>query len=190
LIGATGSGKSSLLDLLYALRDPAEGFVQLDGMDFRNLRLRDIRSNVALVRNPEIFEGTVLENLRAGNPGLSLLEAQTALELVGLFEDIQAMPDGMSTHLATGGQPLSNGQSIQLELARALCRYPRFMILDECLDQLDGVVNREKMLDALFDPNAPWTLLVTTEDPALLARCTQVYELSGGVVREYSPRGR
>lgn len=177
LIGATGSGKSSLLDLLYALKQPARGRVEIDGRDYRELSLDGLRDQIALVRDPQIFEGTVLENLRLGRVELSQERAREALEEVGLLEHVMRLPDGIHTRLATGGAPLSAGQAVQFELARALAHEPRLLVLDECLDWLEDLPERGRLLDLVFLPRNRWTVIVASHNEEILGRCDRVYAI-------------
>jgi ABC-type bacteriocin/lantibiotic exporter with double-glycine peptidase domain len=103
LLGGTGSGKSTLLDLLYGLRLPESGYVTIDGQDLREVRLGDLRSQVALVREPQIFEGTIGENLQLGDADIGREKAQAALEQARLTESVMRLPEGMGTMLAAGG---------------------------------------------------------------------------------------
>lgn len=182
LTGDSGKGKSTLLDMLYGLRTPTSGVVEIDDHDIRQMDLARVRSRIALVRSTEIFHGTIEDNLRLGNIDATTLEIRKALAGVGLLDEIAAMPDGLQTELATGGKPLSSGQAIRLLIARAILASPRLIILDECLDQIDDAVERDLLLDVLFDSAAPWSVLAATEDNQVLRRCDQVFELDNGKV--------
>ncbi|MBI4891347.1 MAG: ATP-binding cassette domain-containing protein [Acidobacteria bacterium] len=184
LVGGIGTGKSALLDVLYGLREPRQGYVEIDGRDLREVKLGELRSQVALVREPEIFEGTVLENLQLGNVSMTLEQARQALEQVGLLDRVMKLPNGMQTQLSTGGLPLSPGRRVQLEIARALAHEPRLLILDECLDWLDDLEERDALLDFLFDPARGWTLIVASHSGELLARCSRVLEIKKNTVVE------
>ncbi|MFZ5926548.1 MAG: peptidase domain-containing ABC transporter [Acidobacteriota bacterium] len=177
LVGSTGSGKSTLLDVLYALRLPSRGLVEIDGRDYRELRLDDLRDQIALVREPQIFEGTVLDNLRLGREELSTERAREALEEVGLLEHVLRLAGGIHTRLSTGGAPLSAGQAIQLELARALAHEPRVLVLDECLDWLEDLPERSRLLDLVFGRRERWTVIVASHNEEILKRCDRVYEI-------------
>jgi ABC-type bacteriocin/lantibiotic exporter with double-glycine peptidase domain len=177
VVGESGAGKSTLFDLLMGLRAPDRGTVLLDGLDVRALDLHDIRTQVASVAGAEVFEGTVLDNVRLGRADISLAEVRDALDVTGLLDAVQALPDGMNTHLVSGGAPLSGGQARRLMLARALAGKPRLLLLDETLDPIDAPVRR-KLLPALFDRSAPWTLIVATRDPEIIAMCDRALELS------------
>ncbi len=184
LVGSTGSGKSSLMDILYALRPPDTGHVEIDGVDFRVLNLDELRDQIALVREPQIFEGTVLENMRLGREELTMERAQAALEEVGLLEQVLKMPGGLNTRLATGGAPLSAGQAVQFELARALAHEPRVLLLDECLDWLEDLPERGRLLDLVFRPRDRWTVVVASHNNEILGRCSRVYAIREGTLQE------
>jgi ABC-type bacteriocin/lantibiotic exporter with double-glycine peptidase domain len=184
LVGSTGAGKSTLLDALYGLRTPIEGVVEFDGRDLRDVKLGDLRSQISLVREPQIFDGTILENLRLGSDALDSQGARLALEQVGLLKRVTGLPDGLHTQLSTGGAPLSHGQRVQLEIARALVHKPRLMVLDECLEALDDLPERGMLLDHLFDKKAPWTLIVATQSADILSRCSRVFEVKNHMVKE------
>ncbi len=184
LVGSTGSGKSSLMDILYALRPPDTGHVEIDGVDFRVLNLDELRDQIALVREPQIFEGTVLENMRLGREELMMERAQAALEEVGLLEQVLKMPGGLNTRLATGGAPLSAGQAVQFELARALAHEPRVLLLDECLDWLEDLPERGRLLDLVFRPRNRWTVIVASHNEEILGRCNRVYAIREGTLQE------
>jgi len=187
VVGPHGAGKSLLASLALGLRTPTQGAVELDGVDLREVRLEEVRSRTALVRGIELFEGTLLDNMRVGRESLTLHEVREALATVGLLEEVAALPEGLQTHLSGGGhQPLSTGQAQRLMLARALAGRPRLLVLDEALDSLDANV-RTRMLETVLAPGAPWTVLLTTHLPELAARCERVLRLEGGRLEEVRP---
>ena len=180
LTGGTAGGKSTLSELLYGLRSPTQGRILLDGNDTRDLSFAALRRDVALVgAAPELFAGTIEENLRMGQPGLPLGELRRMLDVLGLGDAVSRLPDGLHTRLTTGGQPLSSGQRVLLHLARALLLRPRLLLIDEALDSLDAAT-RERVLDTLLAPEAPWTLLLITHHPDLLGRCERALVLDEG----------
>ncbi len=167
LMGPSGSGKSSLSDLLYGLRQPQSGSIELDATDVRDIRLESLRESVALVRDQtEIIEGSILDNIQFGRHGLALAEVRRSLEAVGLWDEVSREPNGIHTRLSADGTPMSRGQARRLMLARAIVGRPSLLILDEVLDTID-VNTRGLVLRSLLAPDAPWTLLVITHDPAL-----------------------
>ncbi|ATB28269.1 hypothetical protein MEBOL_001715 [Melittangium boletus DSM 14713] len=186
LTGETAGGKSTLGELLYGLRSPTRGRILLDGADTRDMSFAALRRDVALVGATELFAGTLVENLRMGQPGLPLEEIRRVLEDVGLGDAISRLPQGLHTEITTGGQPLSSGQRVLLNLARALLLRPRLLIIDEALDSLDAP-SRDRVLRTLLAPHAPWTLLLITHHPDLLVRCERALELRDGQLLSFLP---
>lgn len=180
LMSRMGNGKSSLLDLVYGLRAPLTGVLEFDGRDYRELRLGELRGQMALVRSPEVFHGTVADNVRLGGLQVGTNEVREALEMAGLLDDVQSLPDGINTELATGGLPLSSSQVIRLMLARAVVNRPRVLILDEILDRVDDPNECAQLADRLFDSNNPWTMLIASSRTEVLTRCTHVYGIADG----------
>jgi ABC-type bacteriocin/lantibiotic exporter with double-glycine peptidase domain len=176
LTGSQGSGSSTLLDILHGGREPTDGFIRLDGLDLRSWYLEALREQVALVCPDDIFQGSVVENVRLGNMSISLDEVTAALDRVGLLRELLELPEGVNTPLITGGLPLSSRQRIRLVLARALVAHPRLLLLDEVFDGLDEASLAE-LCDLILDPARPWTVLVATRDPAVIARCRRVLDL-------------
>jgi ABC-type bacteriocin/lantibiotic exporter with double-glycine peptidase domain len=181
--GSSGVGKSSILDVLFALRAPASGALDLDGMDYRELRLSDIRSQIALVRELDVFTGTVLENVQLGSD-VSVADVRRALDDVGLLPVITALPEGLETVLATGGRPLSPSQARRLTIARVLVSKPRVLLIDEALDDIDDLQLRGKLCTTLFTPNRPWTVVLATERPELWPLCDRVFSFREGKLVE------
>lgn len=170
LVGPSGAGKSTLVDLIFGLRSPSHGHVDLDDIDLRTFRLPALREHVAVVRGIDIFEGTIAENILVGRRNLTLIDVQEALRDVELLETARMLPDGLQTRLMAGGAPLANGQAMRLALARAIVGKPRLLVIDELLDWLD-VDTRDGIIDTLFASERPWSLLVVTHNPQLMARC-------------------
>lgn len=183
LMGHNGCGKSTLADLLYGLREPQSGVITLDGVDLRDLPLSELRKHVSLVREIEIFPGTLLDNVRLGKD-LSHDQVRELLNRVGLLDEIQLLPQGLNVELHPSGRPLSRVQASRLMIARAIAGNPRMLILDDALDQIDRVQEREEMCRILFDPAASWTLVCITERPDLLARCKRLAVLEWGNLRD------
>jgi len=179
IIGPSGSGKSTLVDLLFGVRTPTRGVIKIDGMNIRDLRLESLREQVAVVKGHELLEDTILENVRVGRYWLSLAEIREALEAVGLLDEIAALPEGLYTQLLAHGNPLSSGQARRVTIARAIVGRPRLLIIDEALDGLD-LSARQRVLDTIFDRQAPWTLLIVTHDQDVVERCDRVVALTEG----------
>ncbi len=173
IVGPSGSGATTLFEMLCGLRDPDHGVVEIDGVDLRGIALESFRERVALVGGPGLFTGTVAENLRVGREHLAPADLREALRLVGLFETVQAWPEGLETPLTPEGGPFSAGQAGRFLLARALVGRPRLLMLDGVLDSVDPR-DCPELLPALFDRAAPWTLLVASMNPAVIGRCDRI----------------
>lgn len=186
VVGPPGSGKTPFFEALCGLRPLAEGVIEIDGIDSRQLALDSLRERIALVGGREIFAGTVIENIALGRSGLSLAGVREALDMVGLSDAIHDLPQGLETTLTPEGQPLSSGQAARLMIARAVAGRPRMLVLDGALDGLDF---REcpELLPRLFDRSAPWTLLVASTSPQVLGRCDRVL-VGSPSEREPAPR--
>lgn len=176
-IAITGTGKSTFFDILSGLRQPQFGNVEIDSHDLRDLRLPELRAQLSLIRDAEIFHGSVSDNLRLANPDVSTGRMREALAAIGLLDEIQALPEGIHTELQTGGAPLTPGQVSRLMIARAALARPRILILDGCLDPIDSPAQRAEILDFLFARHQPWTLLIATRERDALERCDAVYSI-------------
>jgi ABC-type bacteriocin/lantibiotic exporter with double-glycine peptidase domain len=181
--GKGAAGKSTLLDILYALRDPDSGRVELDDFDYRHLSLEALRDQVMLVRGTEIFPGTVFENVVMGSSA-NHTEVRTALAHAGALAAINALPQGLDTPLTASGRPLSPSQALRLTMARAILHRPRLLLIDEALDGIDDLRTGGPLVSALFAEDAPWTLVITTERQDLWPLCGRIYVLEDGVLRE------
>lgn len=178
LLAKDARASSALLDLVCGLRHPDAGYVTLDGEDLRELRLDDLRDQVVCVRQPEIFAGTIADNLAIGIEPTSTDRLYEALEVVGLLHELRGMPDGLNTRVATNGWPLTRSQMGRLMIARAILCEPRVLALDDAFVYLDEG-DRKHIAEAVLAPDAPWTALVVSSDPEILTRCTRLVRLGG-----------
>lgn len=183
LLGPNGSGKSTVVDLLMGLRTPERGAVELDDVDLKDLSLEQARRHIGFVRGVELFDGTLLDNVRVGRRDIGIHEVREALHAVGLLDELAELPDGLSAELSGSQTPLSTGQCQRLMIARAIVGRPRLLVLDEALDSVDQDAV-DQVLDALFSPDAPWTLLLTTHREALTRRCDRVMRIDRGRLEE------
>lgn len=176
IVGPNGSGKSTLVELLFGMRVPNRGRIELDGVDLRDFRLDDLRQRVAIVQGFEMFDGSILDNIRLGREEITHDQVREALAAVDLLEEVLDMPDGLNTTLTTGGAPLSSGQARRLQIARAIVGRPQLLIIDESLEDIE-VTPRRKVLSTLLDRQAPWTLIVVSHGEDVLARMDRIIKL-------------
>ncbi|KQT59921.1 ABC transporter [Methylobacterium sp. Leaf456] len=138
IIGTSGSGKSSLMKILASLHEPAHGRVVVDGLPLDQFGRRAFRDNLGVVfADDGLFSGTVADNLSLFDPSVSRAEMEAALVRVGLADEIERLPQGFATQISEENGLLSTGQRRRLVLARALCRRPRLLLLDEVTANLD-----------------------------------------------------
>ncbi len=138
VIGGTGSGKSTLVNLIPRFYDAEQGQVLIDGEDVKKYGLKELRKKIGVVpQKAMLFTGTIADNLRWGNENASEEELAKAAEIAQAKEFIDKMPDGMNTHINQGGRNLSGGQKQRLTIARALTGNPEILILDDSASALD-----------------------------------------------------
>lgn len=177
VIGPHGSGSSSLLDILFGLRQPHEGHVSIDGLDLRSWYLEALREQVQLVRRNEIVDATVVDNLRLGRADIGMDEIRAALDRVGLLDHLLHRPEGLNLRMKLGGAPLSSNQRTRLLIARALVQRPQLLLLDGILDGLD-IPSFQQLAPALFDKTLPWTVVIATRDRDVTNACNQIIQLA------------
>jgi len=184
LVGATGSGKSTVAGLLARLYDPEDGRVLLDGHDLRNLRLADVRRAVALVfEETFLFSESVRENIRVGRPEGSDDEVRRAAELAGAAAFIDDLPGGYETILGERGFSLSGGQRQRIAIARAILADPAVLVLDDATSAVDATKEHE-IRAALAQVMLGRTTLVIAHRPATIALADRVAVLEGGRIVE------
>lgn len=138
ILGGTGSGKSSLVQLIPRLYDVTKGSLNVGGVDVKEFDLDVLRNQVSMVlQNNVLFSGTIKDNLRWGNPNASDEEMLQACRLAQADEFIQRFPDGYDTHIEQGGSNVSGGQKQRLCIARALLKKPKILILDDSTSAVD-----------------------------------------------------
>ena len=170
LMAEASSGSTTLLDLLFGLREPEKGHVVIDGLDLRQWRRSSLRRHVARVAaDDSIFDGTVYDNVRMGNEWVGVAEVRDALRATGILRKVQALKHGLDEPIALLGRSLSGTERRQVLLARAIARAPRLLLLDGILDGFEAD-EIDAILAYLCAPERPWTLLVVSRDPDVLRR--------------------
>ena len=184
LVGATGSGKSTVAGLLARLYDPEGGCVLLDGHDLRNLRLADVRRAVALVfEETFLFSESVRENIRVGRPEANDEDVRRAALLAGAAAFIDDLPDGYETVLGERGFSLSGGQRQRVAIARAILADPAVLVLDDATSAVDATKEHE-IRAALAQVMRGRTTLVIAHRPATIALADRVAVLEDGRIVE------
>jgi ATP-binding cassette subfamily B protein len=150
LLGATGSGKTTIINLLPRFYDPTEGRITIDGYDLRDVTLDSLRSQIGTVlQETTLFSGTIRENIAFGKPDATQDEIESAAQAAQAHDFILAFPDGYNTHVGERGQTLSGGQKQRVAIARALLLDPRILILDDSTSSVD--LNTEAAIQTALD---------------------------------------
>ena len=138
LLGATGSGKTSIINLLPRFYDPTEGRITIDGYDLRDLNLESLRAQIGIVlQETNLFSGSIRDNIAFGRPDATDAEIEAAARAAAAHEFITSFPDGYATPVGERGTTLSGGQKQRIAIARALLLNPRILILDDSTSSVD-----------------------------------------------------
>ena len=179
LVGPSGAGKTTVLNLLLRFLDPVEGRVTVAGHDLREYRQEDVRATFALAgQDTHVFDSTIRENLRLAHPAAADAELWVALERARLGDWVASLPTGLDTHVGEEGTMLSGGQRQRLVLARALLADAPVLLLDEPTAHLDSPTARALMNDVL-DAAGDRTVLLITHRAEGLERMDEVVDLTG-----------
>lgn len=144
IVGETGAGKSTLVNLVCRFFEPTEGSILVDGRDIRARSQLWMHRNIGYVlQTPHLFSGTVRENLRYGNPTATEEEIRAALQLVGAEEIVDAMENGLDSTVGEGGDLLSTGEKQLISFARAVLADPRILVLDEATSSIDTLTEQK-----------------------------------------------
>lgn len=180
IIGAAGSAKSTLVQLIPRLYDASEGEVLVSGVNVKEYDLSVLRSQVAMVLQKNVlFEGTIKENLRWGNENATDEELIEACKAAQAHEFISMFPDGYDTHLAQGGTNVSGGQKQRLCIARALLKKPKILILDDSTSAVD--TRTDALIRNIFKESIPdTTKIIIAQRIASVADADQIVVLDEG----------
>src|ERR1700722_18336274 len=180
LVGATGSGKTSLVALISRLYDPVEGEILLDGANVRSVGLQSLRSAVAVVSDdPFLFSASVAENIAYARPDASTAEIEDAARRAQAHDFVLRLPDGYDTQLGERGLSLSGGQRQRLAIARALLANPRVLILDDATSSVDAPTEQSIKL-ALAEAMAGRTTFVIAHRLSTIALADEIVVLDHG----------
>lgn len=183
-VGATGAGKSTLMNLVPRFHDPTAGIVRLDGVDVRDLGLRDLRSHFGIVlQEPFLFEGTIADNIRYGSDEADEARVHEAARLAGAWSFIDALPDGLDTRVGERGASLSTGQRQLVAFARAIVGDPEILMLDEATSSVDTLTEQliQRGLRSILDGR---TALIVAHRLSTVRDADRVIVLDNGRIAE------
>ena len=183
VIGSTGSGKTTLVNLIPRLFDATEGRVLVDGVDVRDIDPDTLWDKIGLVpQTIYLFSGTVASNLRYGKPDATETEMWEALEIAQAREFVEAMPDGLDSAISQGGTNVSGGQRQRIAIARALIRRPELYLFDDSFSALD-VTTDAHLRHALKSVTKDSTVIIVAQRVATIMDADQIVVLEdGGIV--------
>ena len=176
VVGNAGSGKSRLCDVIYGLRSPSSGHLNVDESDPRDLRPDVVRQRVALARDVEFFEGTIAENVHLERPSVSASDVNHVLDRLGVLDELLVLKEGLGTSLPSGGGLLSSSQLRRLMLARSIVGEPGLLLIDGLLDGFSDTELAEvgKALKGLRDE---CTIVVATGQQRVADLCGRVLRM-------------
>ena len=184
IVGETGAGKSTLVNLVCRFFEPTQGRILIDGRDARERSQLWLHSNIGYVlQTPHLFSGTVLENLRYGRPDATMDEIEAAVKAVSADQIIARLPDGYNTDIGEGGNTLSTGEKQLLSFARALLADPRIFVLDEATSSVDTVTER-LIQDAIEKVMAGRTSFIIAHRLSTIRRADVILVVHGGKIIE------
>ena len=145
LVGKSGAGKSTTINLICRFYEPDAGSILIDGVDYRDIQLQSLRNQIGIVlQEPFLFNGTIADNIRYGKPDASFEEIMVAAKAANAHNFILSKPDGYDTMVGERGSKLSGGERQRVSIARAILHNPRILILDEATSSVD--VETEKQI--------------------------------------------
>jgi len=184
LVGQSGSGKSTIVQLLFKFYNPDQGKIVVDGKDIRDYNVSWYRNQLAVVpQEVLLFGGTILENIAYGNPKASFEEIKQAARLSNSFEFIESFPDGFHTIVGERGVKLSGGQRQRIAIARAILKNPKILILDEATSSLDAESEKlvQEALEYLMEGR---TSIIVAHRLSTIRNTDKIYVIENGRIAE------
>jgi len=186
VMGPSGVGKSTLLDLLCGLTEPKSGEVLIDEISLHDINLRQWRHMIGYVSQDTILlHDTILNNILVGEPALDSADAERALKQAGAWSFVSALPEGMQTIVGERGGLLSGGQRQRIAIARALAHRPQLLLLDEPTSALDPE-SEQTICETLQELSADLTIVAVSHQPAVINAADNVFILSNGEAERLS----
>jgi len=184
LLGPTGCGKTTLASMIPRFYDPEEGRILIDGVDLRDLRLRDLRRSIGLVdQEPYLFSATIAENLRYGNDDATDDDVWAAIDAAQARGFVERLPDGIETVVGERGLTLSGGQRQRLAIARALVVDPHVLILDDATASVDSQVEA-RISDSLSSASRTRTTIIIAHRPSTIAMADHIVVMGEGHIED------
>ena len=184
IVGPTGAGKSTISNLIHRFYDANKGKVILGGVEIRKLTQEYIGKKVGMVlQDPFLFSGSILDNVKYGNPNITIYEIEEAIKLLGIEEFVETLPKGLGTVIGQRGADLSMGQRQLLSILRALLADTQYLILDEATSSIDSYTEKkiQSALDVLLRNR---TSITIAHRLATVRKCDRIIVLNSGKIEE------
>ncbi|MBR4185186.1 MAG: ABC transporter ATP-binding protein [Clostridia bacterium] len=187
LVGHTGSGKSTIANLITRMYDPISGQILMDGTDLKKIKMSSIRKNIAIVSQEIfLFRGTIADNIRYARPDASMEEVIAAAKAANAHDFIVRLPEGYETEVGSGSRSLSGGERQRVSIARALLMSPSILILDEATAAMDTETER-LISDALAKLVEGRTCITIAHRLSTLKDCNYLFVIENGEIAEEGP---
>ena len=184
IVGASGSGKSTIASLLQRLYEPDNGSVTIGGIDTRLMDVNHLRDHVSVVgQQPHLFDASIAENIRYGHPSLSRSDIWCAAKAANIHDFIMSLPNGYDTIIGENASLISGGQAQRLQIARALARPSRILVLDECTSSLDSE-NQAAVLETIHAAKRGRTTIMITHKLEAMLMCDKILVVHDGEIVE------
>ena len=185
VVGRSGAGKTTLIDLVMRFYDPTDGVIRIGGVDLHGVAEASLRSQIALIsQDVFLFEGSIRDNIRDGNPEASDEEIQRVARIAALSDIMEKFDDGLDTQVGPNGMSLSGGQKQRVGIARALAKDAKIFIFDEATSALDGE-NERKIMRNLLEEMPGRTILFVTHRASTLQYVDRVLLLESGHLQAF-----
>uniref|UniRef100_A0A1I7ULB4 ABC-type xenobiotic transporter n=1 Tax=Caenorhabditis tropicalis TaxID=1561998 RepID=A0A1I7ULB4_9PELO len=184
LVGSSGCGKSTIVNLLQRFYDPTKGKVILDGVDLKEVNVHSLREQIGIVsQEPVLFDGTIYENIKMGNEHATHDQVVEACKMANANDFIKRLPDGYGTRVGEKGVQLSGGQKQRIAIARALIKNPKILLLDEATSALDTEAEREVQA-ALDQAQAGRTTIIVAHRLSTIRNVDRIFVFKAGLIVE------
>ena len=182
IIGSTGTGKSTLVNLMPRFYDVTEGYVKIDGVDVREYDLKVLRDSIGMVlQENRLFKGTIRSNLLWGNPNANDDELYEALKIAQMYDHVKNMKDGLDSKVEQRGTNFSGGQKQRLTIARALVKKPKILIMDDSVSALDATTEKN-LREALKREMKDTTIFVITQRISSCKEADKILVVDDGTI--------
>lgn len=182
LVADRGGGQSTFVELITGLMEDYRGIIRYNGLSLHDIRPERLRLYIGSnLSEGGIFEGSVVDNITLGRPGIDLDRLMGAIDTVGLKDWIDQKPEGLHTWIPASGRQMSAGYQKRLLIARSIVLEPKLLIFDDFFQNIEGEL-KSRLIRYITDKSQPWTLVATSHDPEFMEACDRVLVLKDGKI--------